>query len=350
MRQLCNWPGFETASEEGLRFIQKLVDFFTNDYLDILESAQYHIVYHYDERWPKLTGVAEAEEDEAEGEHAEADVVEEESDDEEEEEDDEDDVVVVDADGTVRAREVDADGTVRTRELSAEDIAAAEAASAAADAADAAAGVVAGGVAGAVAGGVAGAIAGGATGTGGAADEVVSGGTISGGTLGSGSTGVVGGPAPAKGKITAAAIAKAKAKAQRKAKACAPRPTKQGTVTRTAEGKAVLTKHNGIVVPYVSKAAAVKELTEKSHTHGFDHISAVSQASINAWFKSLWSVASSSKSTADSLLSRFSYEQYFSTSFQAPTIRLLSDNKAIIWIHLQDGWLKTLKNWAPCGE
>lgn len=325
MRQLCNWPGFETASEEGLRFIQKLVDFFTNDYLDILESAQYHIVYHYDERWPKLTGVAEAEEDEVEGEQAAADVVEEESDDDEED-DDEDDGL-----------EVDAEGNVRTRGLSAEDIAAAEAASAAADAADAAAGGAAGGVVGAGA-------------AGGAPGDVVSGGTISGGTLGSGSTGVVGSPAAARGKPSASAIAKAKARALRKAKACTPRAIKQGTVTRTPEGKSILTKHNGVVVPYVSKAAAVKELTEKSHTHGFDHISAVSQASINAWYKSLWSVASSSKSTADSLLARFAYEQYFSTSFQAPTIRLLSDNKAIVWIHLQDGWLKTLKNWAPCGE
>ena len=68
MRQLCSWPGFESASEEVLRFVQKLVDFFTGDYLDVLESAHYHIVYHYDERWPKLTGVTEAEAEEEEAE------------------------------------------------------------------------------------------------------------------------------------------------------------------------------------------------------------------------------------------------------------------------------------------
>ena len=88
MRQLCNWPGFDQASEEALRFVQKLVDFFTNDYLDILESAQYHVVYHYDERWPKLTGVAEAEEEEEV--HAEADAEIDEVDSESEDEDDKD--------------------------------------------------------------------------------------------------------------------------------------------------------------------------------------------------------------------------------------------------------------------
>ena len=307
MRQLCSWPGFETASEEVLRFIQKLVEFFTNDYLDILESAHYHVVYHYDERWPKLTGVAEAEEEEEqETHHADAEIDEVESESEDEEEDDDE--------------EEEAAGEVRSRELSPEDIAAAEAASAAAAAAGAAAGVAAG--------------ASGAT-AGAAAAE------------GHGKSVAAIGAAAGKAAYSAAIK---KSKAQAKAKACTPRAIKQGTVTTTAEGKKILTKHNGTVIPYVSKAAAVKELTEKSHTHGFDHITAVSQASINAWFKSLWSVASSSKSTADSLLSRFSYEQYFSSSFQAPTIRLLSNNKAIIWIHLQDGWLKTLKNWAPCGE
>ena len=68
MRQLCQWPGFDQANEDALRFVQKLVDFFTSEYLDVLEHAQYHVVYHYDERWPKLSGVPEAEleEDEAE--------------------------------------------------------------------------------------------------------------------------------------------------------------------------------------------------------------------------------------------------------------------------------------------
>ena len=300
----------ESAGEEALRFIQKLVDFFTNDYLDILESAQYHVVYHFDERWPKLTGVAEAELDEAEqAAEADAEIVEDESDSEDEDEDDEE-------------IEVDESGAVRTRELSPEDIAAAEAASIAA---------------GAVAGGAAGAIAGGAV-----VGGTVTGGTMSGGTLGKGSSTSVAGSKPSY-----SAVAKAKAKAKGE---CAPRVIKQGTVTRTAEGKAILTKRNGTVVPYVSKAAAVKEVTEKSHCHGFDHISAVSQASLNAWFKSLWTASSISKSTTDSLLCRFTYEQYFSTSFQAPTIRLLSDNKVIIWIHLQDGWLKTLKNWSPWSE
>ena len=61
MRQLCQWSGFDQTNEEALRFVQKLVDFFTGEYLDVLENAQYHVVYHHDERWPKLSGVPEAE-------------------------------------------------------------------------------------------------------------------------------------------------------------------------------------------------------------------------------------------------------------------------------------------------
>ncbi|EKM50129.1 uncharacterized protein PHACADRAFT_153519 [Phanerochaete carnosa HHB-10118-sp] len=281
MRQLCQWADFDQTNEDALRYVQKLVDFFTGEYLDVLEQAHYNVVYHYDERWPPLSGVPEAEHEEIEAEDAE--LIDEESDSEDEEE-------------VVK-------GDVSTyREL----------------------------------------------GAGGA--------TIVEGVAASAAAGAAAGVAIIEGSDAAASAAGAEAgKAARraltaKAGPVTPRVIRQGTVSRTPEGKTILTKHNGTVVEYVSKAAAVKELIEKTHTHGFDHVSAVSQASINAWFKSLWSVASTSKSTVDSLLSRFAYEQYFSTKFQAPTLRLLSNNRAIIWLHLQDGWLKTLKNWQPWNE
>ena len=80
MRQFCEFPGFDQTNEESIRFVTRLVDFFTSDYLDVLESAQYHVIYHYDERWPKLSGLIE------EHEHHEHGEVEEESESESEEE------------------------------------------------------------------------------------------------------------------------------------------------------------------------------------------------------------------------------------------------------------------------
>ena len=282
MRQLCQWPGFDQTNEEALRFVQKLVDFFTGEYLDVLENAQYNVVYHHDERWPKLSGVPEAELEEDEVEDADA----EDEDSESEDEEDEEEVIK----GDVSTYQELGAGHATTVE------------GAAAVAASAAAGAAAG-------------------------VAIVEG-----------------------AEAAAAAGAEAGKVARRAIAAAEPRVIRQGTVSRTPEGKTILTKRNGTVVDYVSKAVAVKELTEQTHTHGFDQISAVSQASINAWFKSLWSVSSTSKSTVDSLLARFQYEQYFSTKFQAPTVRLLSNNRAIIWLHLQDGWLKTLKNWTPWSE
>ena len=59
MRQFCEFSGLDQTNEDAIRYLTRLVDFFTSDYLDVLESAQYHTIYHYDLRWPKLSGVVE---------------------------------------------------------------------------------------------------------------------------------------------------------------------------------------------------------------------------------------------------------------------------------------------------
>lgn len=256
MRQFCEFPGFDNTNEESVRYLTRLVDFFTSDYLDVLESAQYHTIYHYDVRWPKLSGLIE------DSEHH--DDIEEESDSEEEEE------------------------IARIEEE--------------AEAAAAAGGAVA------------------------AVDRAVGGPTAE-------------GPA---GPDTEGPIA------GRPSGRAAGRAIHGHGAARIVAGHIVA----GRPLPpgYVSKATAWRELTEKTNMNGFDHVSAVSQAAINEQYKTMWTVAQNSKNAVDATLARWSYEQFFSSSFQPITLRLLSNNRAIVWIHLQDGWLKTLKNWLPWGE
>ncbi len=248
MRQFCNYSAFDQTNEEAVRYLTRLVDFFTSDYLDVLESAQYHVCYHYDARWPQLSGLEDAERIE-----------------EAEEESDSEDEAETEA-----------------------EIAAAAAAAAVA---------------------------------------------------------VAAGEAGVETAAGAGAVEGGKAVASR-----AGRATRQasGQITRTIDGR-VVTSH-GVATTYVSKAAAWKEITEKTDMQGFDHVSAVSQAAINAYFKSLWTAAQSSKNAVDATLARYTYEQYFSSSFQPMNVRLLSNGRAIVWVHLQEGWLKTLRNWLPWSE
>ena len=57
MRQFCEFPGLDQNNEEAIRYLTRLVEFFTTDYLDVLETAQYDTIYHFDVRWPKLSGL-----------------------------------------------------------------------------------------------------------------------------------------------------------------------------------------------------------------------------------------------------------------------------------------------------
>ena len=82
--------------------------------------------------------------------------------------------------------------------------------------------------------------------------------------------------------------------------------------------------------------------------YGFDQIVAVSQASINTHFSALFELARTAKALdCNASLSKWSYEQYFSATFKPVTIRLLSNGKALVWFHLEEGYLKTLRNWLP---
>ncbi len=90
------------------------------------------------------------------------------------------------------------------------------------------------------------------------------------------------------------------------------------------------------------------EITQTMDMQGFDQIIAITQSGLNAYFRNIFSAAQSSKT--DNTLATWSYDEFFSASFQPINVRLLSHNKAIVWIHLRDGYLKTLRNWLPWAE
>lgn len=75
---------------------------------------------------------------------------------------------------------------------------------------------------------------------------------------------------------------------------------------------------------------------------GFDQITALSQYSIQEHFKALRLTSSD--------LAKWSFEGYFDATFGPVTVRLLSDETALVWIHIEDGSVKSLKDWNPWPE
>ncbi|EIN11424.1 hypothetical protein PUNSTDRAFT_141793 [Punctularia strigosozonata HHB-11173 SS5] len=78
---------------------------------------------------------------------------------------------------------------------------------------------------------------------------------------------------------------------------------------------------------------------------GYEHVSAVSQISIITLFKTIWETASRHKHTF--CLRSWSYDDSFTASFGALTIRLISNEKAIVWVNIDEGTYKTLNGWLP---
>ncbi|CCM02877.1 uncharacterized protein FIBRA_04991 [Fibroporia radiculosa] len=100
-----------------------------------------------------------------------------------------------------------------------------------------------------------------------------------------------------------------------------------------------------------TKVTAWVERMTRCNMFGFDQVSAISQSSINAFFASLWAIGSSTKVVERSAaLTHWHYEKFFSASFKPLTVRLLSNGRAIVWVHMNHGHIKTLKNWKPWSE
>ncbi|KAH9854755.1 hypothetical protein C2E23DRAFT_726184 [Lenzites betulinus] len=93
-----------------------------------------------------------------------------------------------------------------------------------------------------------------------------------------------------------------------------------------------------------SNGVSSRETIQRAKMYGFDQVVAISQGSINTQFTAQWANASAT------LFHSWAYEQCFSTVFKAPSIQLLSNDRAIIWVSLASGSLKALRDWAPCSE
>ncbi|KAM5533454.1 hypothetical protein V8D89_012892 [Ganoderma adspersum] len=83
-----------------------------------------------------------------------------------------------------------------------------------------------------------------------------------------------------------------------------------------------------------------RETIQRTKMFGFDQVVAISQDSLNAHFATLYTAA-------QSILHRWNYDEFFSTTFRPLSVRFLSNSRAIVWVHLHSGHLKTLKERAP---
>ncbi|PCH36213.1 hypothetical protein WOLCODRAFT_28384 [Wolfiporia cocos MD-104 SS10] len=97
-----------------------------------------------------------------------------------------------------------------------------------------------------------------------------------------------------------------------------------------------------------------EESTKKTEMHSFDQIVAISQSSVNAHFEELRESAITASTASTEVwstpLAEWQYEESFQATFKALTVRLLSDSKAIIWVHLAEGFFKLLKNGSPSNQ
>ncbi|EIW59592.1 uncharacterized protein TRAVEDRAFT_122355 [Trametes versicolor FP-101664 SS1] len=85
-----------------------------------------------------------------------------------------------------------------------------------------------------------------------------------------------------------------------------------------------------------SSGVSSRETIQRTKMFGFDQVTAVSQGSLNAQFSATSYVAFHS----------WAFESYFSASYKPFSLHLLSNNRALVWVHLANGNLKTLKDWA----
>ncbi|GBE84865.1 predicted protein [Sparassis crispa] len=110
------------------------------------------------------------------------------------------------------------------------------------------------------------------------------------------------------------------------------------TITRGTWSDVTETRTTTTVSTEVSSR---KEILSNSDMFGFHQVIAVSQASINEHFNNLWLISKTSKTTEEIFsLSSWTYQDTFSATFKPMTFRLLSDGRALVFIHLERGHIK----------
>ncbi|KZT05942.1 uncharacterized protein LAESUDRAFT_206407 [Laetiporus sulphureus 93-53] len=122
------------------------------------------------------------------------------------------------------------------------------------------------------------------------------------------------------------------------------------TDSRDYEEFWVATSDSSTSATLTNTIASWKQMVTTSDMRDFDQIVAVSQTSLNFAFRESWTAASSKSSSHFSLLANWSYSDSFSVAFKPMTVRLLSNERAILCLHLERGSLKPLKNGLPSEE
>lgn len=89
-----------------------------------------------------------------------------------------------------------------------------------------------------------------------------------------------------------------------------------------------------------SSGVSSRETIQRTKMFGFDQVTAISQGSINSQFST----------TSHTAFHTWSYDNYFTTTYKPFSLHLLSNNRALVWVHLANGNLKTLRNWVPWDE
>lgn len=91
-----------------------------------------------------------------------------------------------------------------------------------------------------------------------------------------------------------------------------------------------------------TKTVIWQEIIKESHTCGYDVVTSLTQAGINSLYRTIWqSISSQEGHSTGNILRNWTYQDTVEAQFQRITIRLLSHYTAIIWIHLENGSLKT---------
>ncbi|CCL98532.1 uncharacterized protein FIBRA_00531 [Fibroporia radiculosa] len=95
-----------------------------------------------------------------------------------------------------------------------------------------------------------------------------------------------------------------------------------------------------------TRSSAWLERVTRCNMFGFDQISAISQSSINNVLAKHWFKGSLSRPS----FAQWDLDEFFSSAFAPLTVRLLSNDRAIFWVHMESGRLKALKKWQPWPE
>ncbi|EMD37679.1 hypothetical protein CERSUDRAFT_105605 [Gelatoporia subvermispora B] len=98
----------------------------------------------------------------------------------------------------------------------------------------------------------------------------------------------------------------------------------------------------GVVVS--RKVVTWKEIIANTVMHGFDHVIALSQASIDAHFAALWSAYAAKSGHYASILGKWQFGEYFSANLRPIMVRLLSNNRALVSFSLESGHSYVLKD------